>query len=155
MRRVAGMKRKFRGVPARAGLVTLVLGAGLASGARAGDDSPIQKIMDQIHTRNRAIGKGLRAPTALKAAGRARLAEDAAALVRLGKEIRGRTEPAKERKKSQLDWTRAADDFLRTADDFARVVADPGASRPQATPSYQKLQKTCTHCHSAFREEPD
>jgi hypothetical protein len=149
------MKLIFREAPALATLVAVVLVAGLATGARGGDDSPIPKIMDQIHTRNRAIGKGLRAPTALEAAGRTRLAVDAASLVRLGKEARGLTEPAKERKKSQQDWTRAADDFLRAADDFARVIAVSGASRPQVTQSYQKLQKTCTNCHSAFREEPD
>jgi hypothetical protein len=52
------MKPIFRRVP----LVAVVLAAGLATGARGGDDSPVHKIMDQVHTRNRAIGKGLRAP---------------------------------------------------------------------------------------------
>src|SRR5262249_33073609 len=131
MRSHAVRKPKFREVSPPAVLVILVLAAGLATGARGGDDSSIQKILDQIHTRNRAIGKGLRAPTALEAAGRTGLAMDAASLVRLGKEARGLTEPAKERKKSQQDWTRAVDDFLRAADDFARVIVDPGASRPQ------------------------
>jgi len=149
------MKPKFREVSPAAVLVALVLAAGLATGAWGGDDSQIQQIMGQIHTRNRAIGKGLRAPTALEAAGRAGLAVDAASLVRLGKEARGLTEPAKERKKSQQDWTRAADNFLRVAVDFARVIADPGASRPQVTQSYHKLQKTCINCHSAFRDKPD
>jgi hypothetical protein len=58
MRSNAGMKPLFRRVP----LVAVVLAAGLATGARGGDDSPVHKIMDQVHTRNRAIGKGLRAP---------------------------------------------------------------------------------------------
>jgi hypothetical protein len=62
------MKRKFRGVPALAALVAVVLAAGLAPGSGGSDDSPIQKIMDQIHTRNRAIGNGLRAPAALESA---------------------------------------------------------------------------------------
>jgi cytochrome c556 len=145
------MKPKFRDVSPPAVLVALVLATGLATGAWGGDDSPTQKIMDQIHARNRAIGKGLRAPTALEAADRTGLAAHAASLVQLGKEARGLTEPAKERKKSQQDWTRAADDFVRAADDFARVIANPGTSRPQVTQSYQKLQKTCLNCHSAFR----
>jgi cytochrome c556 len=127
----------------------------LATGAGGGDDSAILKIMEQIHTRNRAIGKGLRAPAALEAAGRKTLAADAASLVRLGKEARGLTEPAKERKKSRQDWTREADNYLLAADDFARTIADPGAERPRVAQSYQKLRKTCTNCHSAFRESPD
>ena len=149
------MKPKFREVPPPALLVALVVAAGLATGARGGDDSPIHKLMDQIHSRNRSIGKRLRAPAALEAAGRKGLAVDAASLVRLGKEARGLTEPANVRKRSQQDWTRAADDFLRAADDLARVIAGPEFSRPQVTQSYQKLQKTCTNCHSAFQEEPD
>src|SRR5205823_3237646 len=107
------------------------------------------------HTRNRAIGKGLRTPAALEAAGRKALAADIATLVRLGQEARTLTEPARERKKSQQDWTRAVDDFLRASEDLARIIGDPGASRPQATQSYQKLQKTCAHCHGAFREKAD
>jgi hypothetical protein len=149
------MRPKFRGAPPPAVLVALVLAAGLAAWAGGGGDSPIQEIMDQIHTRNRAIAKGLRAPTALEAAGREAIATDAASLVRLGKEARRHSEPTRERKKPQQDWTRAADNFLRAANDFSRVIADPGASRPQVTRSYQKLQKTCTDCHAAFREELD
>jgi cytochrome c556 len=147
------IRSKFTGVPALAALVVVVLAAGLAPVARGGDDSAIKRIMDQVHTRNRAIGKRLRAPTALEAAGRKGLAADAASLVRLGKEARTLTGPAQERTKSQQDWTRAVDEFLRASDEFARVIADPGSSRPRATQSYQKLQTTCTNCHSTFREE--
>jgi hypothetical protein len=155
MRRDAVMKTNFRRMQALAGLRAVLLAAGLAHGARGGDDSPIQKIMEQVHTRNRAIGKGLRIPSALEAAGRKGLAADAASLVQLGKEARTLTGPARERKKSQREWTRTVDDFLRASEEFARVIADPGSSRPRATQSYQKLQKTCINCHSAFREEAD
>jgi hypothetical protein len=79
------------------------------------------------------------------------MAVDAAALIRLGKEARMLTEPARERRTSQQDWTRAVDDFLRASNDFARVIAAPGSARPRAMQSYQKIQKTCVHCHSAFR----
>jgi hypothetical protein len=147
------MKRNFRGVPALATLGAAVLAAGLMTGAEGGDDSPIHEIMDQVHTRNRAIGKGLLSATALEASGRTSMAADAASLIRLGKQARTLTEPARERKKSQQDWTRAVDDFLRASDDLAKVIADPGSSRPHATRSYQKLQKTCANCHSTFREE--
>jgi hypothetical protein len=151
----AGMKLKSRRAPALATLVAAVLAAGLATGAKGDDDSPIRKIMDQIRTRNRAIGKGLRAPTAREAAGRKGLAADAAILVQLGKEARNLTGPARERKKSKQEWIRSVDDFLRASEEFARIVADPESSRPRATQSYQKLQKTCVNCHSAFREEAD
>ena len=57
------MKTKYRRMPGLAGLVAVLLAAGLAPGARGGDDSPIQTIMEQVHTRNRAIGKGLRIPS--------------------------------------------------------------------------------------------
>jgi cytochrome c556 len=147
------MRLKFRTVPALATLGATVLAAGLTTGATGGDDSPIHKIMEQVNTRNRAIGKRLRSPTALEAAGRKSLAADAASLIRLGKQARTLTEPASERKKSQQDWTRAVDDLIRTSDDLAKVIADPGSSRPQATQSYQKLQKTCASCHTSFRAE--
>jgi hypothetical protein len=147
------MKLKFRGVPTMATLGAAVLAAGLTTGSEGGDDSPINKIMDQVHARNRAIGKGLRSPTALGSAGRKSMAADAQSLIRLGKEARALTEPAREQEKSQQDWTRAVDDFLRASEDFARVIADEGSARPQATRSYQQLQKTCTNCHRAFRED--
>jgi hypothetical protein len=153
MRSDGTMTPKFRGSPAPATLVATVLAAGLTTGTKGGDDSPIHQIMDQVLTRNRAIGKRLRSPTALEAAGRKAMAADVAFLIGLGKEARALTEPARERKNSQQDWTRAVDNFLRASEDLARIIADEGSSRPQATQSYQKLQKTCANCHSAFREE--
>jgi len=147
------MTLKFRGLPALATLVAAVLAAGLTTGTKGGDDSPIHQIMDQVLTRNRAIGKRLRSPTALEANGRKSMAADAASLIRLGKEARTLAEPARERKTSPQDWTRAVDNFLRASEDFARIIADEGSGRSQATQSYQKLQKTCANCHSAFREE--
>ena len=129
------MKTNFRRMQALAGLVAVLLAAGLRPVARGGDDSPIQKIMEQVQTRNRAIGKGLRIPSALEAAGRKGLAADAASLVQLGNEARTLTGPARERKKSQQEWTRTVDDFLRASEEFARVITDPGSPRPQATQS--------------------
>ena len=149
------MKTKCRWMPAFAGLITIPLAAGLGSAATPGDDSPIQEIMEQVQARNRAIGKVLRVPTALEAAGRKRLAADAASLVKLGKKARTLTGPARERKKPQQEWTQKVNDFLRASEEFARVIADPGSSRPQATRFYQKLQKTCVNCHSAFRGDAD
>jgi cytochrome c556 len=155
MKRDARMKPKFRGEPALTAMVAVVLASGLAPGASGGDDLPIQKIMDQVHTRNRAIGKALRAPTAFEAAGRKGMALDAASLIRLGKETRRLTQPAQGRKKSQQEWTQSVDDFLGASEEFARIIADPRSARPEATRSYQTLQKTCINCHSAFREEAD
>jgi hypothetical protein len=148
------IKTRCRQVPALAKLVAAaVLAAGLTTGIKGGDDSPIHQIMDQVLTRNRAIGKRLRSPAALEAAGRKAMAADAASLIRLGAEARTLAEPARERKMSQQAWTRAVDNFLRASEDFARIIADEGSGRSPATQSYQKLQKTCTNCHSAFREE--
>jgi hypothetical protein len=155
MRRDAVIKKQFRRMPVLAGVIAVSLAAGLAHRAKGGDDSAIQKIMELVHTKNRAIGKGLRIPSALAAAGRKRLAADAASLVQLGKEARTLTEPARERKKPQHEWTRTADDFLRSSEELARVIADPGSSQPLAIQSYQKLQKSCIHCHSVFREGAD
>jgi len=149
------MKTKCRRIHALAGLVAVVLAAWLPHGARGGDDSPIQTIMDQVQARNRAIGKRIRAPSALEAAGRKGLAADTAFMLQLGKKARTLTGPALDRKKSQQEWTQRVDDFLRASEEFARVIADPGSSRPRAMQSYQKLQKTCINCHSAFREGAD
>jgi hypothetical protein len=153
MLREAVMKTKLRQMPALAGLLAVLLPAGLAHEARGDDDSSIQEIMGQVQAKNRAIGKGIRIPSALEAAGRKKLAADVASLIRLGKETRMLTEPAREQKKPQQEWIRAVDDFLRASEEFAKVIAEPGSSRPRATQSYQKLQKTCINCHSAFRAE--
>ena len=149
------MKTKCRRIHALAGLVAVLLAGWLPHGARGGDDSPIQTIMDQVQARNRAIGKGIRTPSALEAAGRKGLAADAASLVQLGKEARTLTGPARERKKSQKEWTRTVDDFLLASEELARIIAGPGSSQPRATQSYKKLQKTCINCHNAFREGAD
>ncbi len=149
------IKTNFTRMKALAGLPAVLLAAGLAHGARGGDDSPILKIMERVQTRNRAIGKGLRIPSELEAAGRKGLAADAASQVQLGKEARTLTGPARERKKSQQEWTRTVDDFLGASEEFARIMDDPGSSRTRATQAYQKLQKTCTNCHIAFRGEAD
>jgi hypothetical protein len=149
------MKTKYRQMPALAELVAVLLAAALGPGARAGDDSPIQEIMEQVHARNRSIGKGLRAPSGLAAARRKVLAADAASLVKLGKDARTLSGPARERKKPQQEWAEKANDFLRASEEFARVISDPASSRPRATQVYQKIQKTCVNCHSAFRGEAD
>jgi cytochrome c556 len=149
------MKAQYRLTPALARLFAVLLAAGLGPGARAGDDSAIQKIMEQVQARSRGIGKGLRISSALDAEGRKGLAADAASLVKLGKQARTLTAPARERKKPQQEWTQSVDDFLRASEEFARVIADPTSSRPRATKFYQKLQKTCVNCHSAFRLEAD
>jgi hypothetical protein len=149
------MKTKYRQMPALAGLVAVLLAAGLSPGARAGDDSPIQEIMEQVQAKNRAIGKGLRATSVLEAARRKALAADAASLVKLGKEARTLTGPARERKKPKQEWAQKVNDYLRASEEFARVIDDPGSSRARATQFYQKLQKTCVNCHSAFRGEAD
>ena len=149
------MKTSCRRMPSLAGLVAIFLTAALAPRSSGGDESTIEKIMEQVHTRNRAIGKGLRITLAPEAAGRKGLAADTASLVQLGKQARTLTGPARERKKSQQEWTQKVDEFLRALDEFARVIADPGSSQPRAKESYKKLQKTCINCHSAFRGETD
>jgi transposase len=144
---------KFRAVSAQAVLVAPPSAAGPATGAGGGDDPPIRKIMDQVHAPSRAVGMRLRAPAALGAAGREGMAADSASLIRLGKDDRGLTEPAKERKKSQQDRTRAADDLPRAADEFAWVIADPGSDPPRAPRSHREPRGICTNCHGAFREQ--
>jgi hypothetical protein len=122
------MKPKFRGVPALATLVAAVLAAGLETGAKGDDDSPIHKIMDRVHTRNRAIGKGLRAPTALEAAGRKGMAADAGSLiVPAGKPARSRDPPKSGRSRSWTgpgQWTTSS----------ARRTTSPGSSRTRGPP---------------------
>jgi hypothetical protein len=149
------MNTKCRRMLALAGLVALFLAEALAPGARGGDESEILKIMEQVNTTNRAIGKRLRISFSTEAAGREALAADAASLVQLGKDARTLTGPARERRKPQQEWTRTVDDFLRASEEFARVIAEPGSSEARAKQSYQKLQKSCIHCHSAFRGEVD
>src|SRR5438067_1907624 len=111
------METTFRRIPAVSGLVAVLLAAALAPEARCGDDSAILKVMEQVNTRNRAIGKGLRITFAPESAGRKTLAADAASLVQLGKEARTLTGPARQRKKPQQEWIRTVDDFLRASEE--------------------------------------
>jgi hypothetical protein len=144
---------KLRGVSARAVIVVLAFAAGLGAEAGGGDDPPMQKILDQIHTRNRPIGKRLRYSTALEATDRVRMADNAATPIRLGTEARELTEPARERKKSQQDWARAASDFLRAADEFNGVIADPRTSQPRAAQSYKKASDDLHQLSQHFPRE--
>jgi hypothetical protein len=145
------MKTRFRPKSALAWIVAVWLAAGRALLGRGGDEPAIQSIMEQVQQRNRVIAEALRAPSAFDAAGRKRLAAEAESLVRLGEEARTSTEPARQQKKPQQEWTRRVDDFLRASEEFAGVIADSGSSRPRAIESYKKLQRTCINCHSAFR----
>ena len=133
--------------------VALALALVLESGARGDDDPAIQRIMERVNARNRAIGKGLRITYAPDAAARKALAVDAASLIQLGKEARTLTGPARERKKSQQEWTRTVDGFLSASEELARVIASPESSQARVRQYYQKFQKLCIDCHRAFREE--
>jgi hypothetical protein len=133
----------------------IMLAAGLAAVVRGGDDSPIGTIMGQIHLLDRSITKRLRAPAALDVAGRGRLTADAASLVRLGKEVRSLERPAQARKRPRQDWERAVNQFLTAGQSFARVIANEAIDQPRTIKSYQKLQRTCTNCHTLFRDEAD
>jgi hypothetical protein len=155
MRRAAEMRTIFRQIPVLAGLVAMSLDAGLALETRGRAEPAILQIMEQVHRRNRAIGRALPAASALKADSRKGLASDAASLVRLATQARTLAEPARERKKPQQEWTQRANDFVRSSEELVRVIADPGFPRDRAIQSYQKLQRTCVNCHSAFREGAD
>jgi hypothetical protein len=133
-------------------LATLVLAGGVALPSKAGDESAITTIMEQVQARNRAIGKALRADTALGEGGRRSVATDAKSLVRLAKEARALADPAREKNKPQGDWTRLVDGLIQASDDFARGVTDPTFARPQVEKSYQRIQKACAQCHATFRE---
>ena len=144
------MLRKWTTLAAAVTAVTLA-----ASGlALADDDSPLHKLMEKVSANNNAITKGVRTAVAYKKAQKD-LASRAEELVKLGKEARGETEPAKKQKKSQAEWTKLMDDYITEAEALHSVLAKSETTQVQAKAAHKKVKASCTACHNVFRVDDE
>ena len=116
------------------------------------DDSPLHKAMEQVQAKNAFILKNLKTPVLFKK-NQKEISDNAKALATLGKSVRDVTEPAKEAKKDQGEWTKLMDSYVKEADSFADLVAKPDTTQAVAKDKFKAVTATCTACHTPFRKE--
>ena len=137
-------------------LTALVTSLGYAgfSLALADDDdkSKLHKTMEMVQAKNSVIVKGVRNEANFRKSQKD-VAEAAKELVKLGKDVRDETGPAKNEKKDQKAWTDLMDDFIKESDAFAEEVGKDGMKGADAKTKYRDVSKTCSACHEIFRKE--
>jgi cytochrome c556 len=118
------------------------------------DDSPLHKLMEKVSAKNNAIGKGVRTLAAYKKAQKdlPGLADE---LIKLGKESRDATEPAKKQKKSQGEWVKLSDDFVKKTEEFKALVSKADTKQAEAKSAHNVVKASCTACHNVFKVEED
>ncbi len=130
--------------------VTMISLAGLAMAAA--DESPLEKIMEQINKKHGALRKATNTATNFKK-GVAGIPKDAEEIIKLAKEARDVKEPAEAAKKPLADWQKLMDDMISTAGNLAKVAAKPDATQVQAKEAFTAYNKTCAACHAVFKKE--
>jgi cytochrome c556 len=118
----------------------------------ADDDSPLHQLMEKVQASNAAILKGTRNKVNFTKS-QAEVVASAKELVKLGKEARKETGPAKEQKQPQSKWEGLMDDMIKESEAFAKVAEASTTTYDQAKTAYKAVQKTCTNCHDVFRVE--
>lgn len=122
--------------------------------AAADDESPLQQLMEKVNKTNNSVRNAVKTPVAYKKAGSKQILEDAEALLKYSKETRDFTEPAKNQKKSQKEWTDLTDAMIKATEDFIAVVkADK--SQADAKKAFVPVTKSCSDCHAVFRVDED
>lgn len=142
------MLRKWTIVAATLTAVTLTA-TGLSM---ADEDSPLHKLMEKVGSKNGAITKGVRTAPAFKKSQK-EVVTAAEELVKLGKEARDFTEPAKALKKPQAEWVKLMDDYIKKSEELAELAAKPGTTSAQAKSAHGLVKATCTACHNVFKVE--
>lgn len=128
----------------------------MASISVADDDkeNPVHKLMEKINKTHNGLRKAVNTQVAYKKAGTKQLIDDAEVLLKFSKETRDFTEPAKERKKEQKEWTEATDVMTKATQEFIEVLkADKG--QMEAKKAYQPVIKSCADCHAIFKVDED
>jgi hypothetical protein len=110
--------------------------------------------MEKVNKTHNNLRNAVKTPVAYKKAGTKQVLEEAEALLKMSKEARDFTEPAKDQKKSQKEWTDATDVMIKTTADFIEVLkADKG--QPDAKKALVPVTKSCSDCHGIFRVDED
>ena len=110
--------------------------------------------MEKVNKTHNSLRNAVKTPVAYKKAGTKQILEDAEALLKQAKESRDFTEPAKEQKKPQKEWTDATDVMIKTTGEFIEVIkADKGPA--EAKKALVPVTKSCSDCHAIFRVDED
>ena len=135
-------------------LTLLATGFGLVGFSLAGTDddkSPVHKAMDTVTAKNAFIGKNLK-PAVFKK-NQKEIVESAKAIVTACKSVRDDPTPAKEMKKTQMEWSDLMDACVKQVETFATDVAKTDITPADAKAKYASVSKSCTACHDVFRKE--
>ena len=138
------MLRKFA---IAAAAMTLLVGYTVAD-----DDSPLEKLMEQIQNKTNAIRKVTRNAAEYKK-GAGSIAKDTDVILKLAKESRDFKEPAEKEKKPQADWEKLTDEMIHATEALAKIAADSKSTQAQAKDAFTTYTKTCSACHNVFKKE--
>jgi cytochrome c556 len=117
-------------------------------------DSPLEKQMESINAKTRAIKNSIKTVAAWKK-GADTAVKGADDLIKLGKEARKEKGPSEKQKKSYDEWTKLMDDMIKAAEDFSAVAKNPQTTQVQAKDAFKPLDKSCAACHMVFKVDED
>ncbi len=120
--------------------------------ATSDDESKLHKAMEQVQAKNSFIVKNVRTAAVFKKSQK-EVVEAAKALAQLGKDTRDETEPAKEKKKPQEDWTKLMDAYITECEKFAETAGKADAQQADVKKAYTAVSGTCAACHKDFRPD--
>lgn len=123
-----------------------------ASLTLADDESPLEKLMEQIQNKTNAMRKVTRNAAEYKK-GAESIAKDTKEVLKLAKESRDFKEPAEKEKKPQAEWEKLTDEMIKATEELAKVCADSKSTQAQAKEAFTAYTKTCTACHNVFKKE--
>ncbi len=130
-----------------AATMTLLVGYTIAD-----DESPLEKLMEQIQNKTNAIRKVTRNAAEYKK-GASSIAKDTEVILKLAKESRDFKEPAEKEKKPFAEWQKLTDEMIHATEELAKVAADSKSTQAQAKEAFTTYTKTCSACHNVFKKD--
>jgi cytochrome c556 len=144
------MQRKYAVLSASMlGVALTITGISIAA-----DESPLEKQMETINAKTRAIKNSIKTIAAWKKDSKTAV-KGAEEIIKLGKEARKDKGPSEKQKKTHDEWTKLMDDMIKAAEDFTVIAKNPATTQVQAKDAFKPLDKSCASCHTVFRVDED
>ncbi len=118
----------------------------------ADDESPLEKLMEQVQNKTNAIRKITRNAAEYKK-GAASIPKDAEVLIKLAKQAREDKGPSEKEKKPFAEWQKLMDAMIQETEELSKVAANPKSTQEQAKTAFTTFTKTCGACHNVFKKE--
>ena len=134
----------------------LILGMGILVGpsfSKTDDESPLEKIMEQVNKHNGIITKGVRNKAAFAKA-QTDVVKSAKELVKLAKKAKDEKDAAKKAKdvaNPEKKWDEYLDELVKTSEELSKVADKKGADFQDAKKAFGKVKDVCADCHKDFR----